>query len=252
MNDKEQVMKKCDGKMMSMGLVLAFAVSHAGASQAAMETETKQDLAAITAIVTGAAVAGPVGVVAGALSAVWLVDTVEKADQLTATTAALDTTEAALVSARTELSTLRDSLAQTQHLQEQYARMALDQFQLEMLFRTNDAQLTAQGEERLSLLAAFLEKNDDLDIRIEGFADPRGTRADNLRLSQARANAVAELLHYAGVDESRMSVVALGESQSQAGDGDTDAYAMERLVRIELLRADSQREVAGIDLGLVD
>jgi outer membrane protein OmpA-like peptidoglycan-associated protein len=252
MSDKEQVMEKFCRKMMSMGVVLAMAVSHAGATQAAMETETKQDLAAISAIVTGAAVAGPIGVVAGAFAGVWLADTVEKADQLTDTTIELDATEAALIVARSELNTVRDSLVQTQRLQEQYARMALDQLQLEMLFRTNDAQLTQQGEERLSLLAAFLEKNADLDIRIEGFADPRGTAAQNLRLSQARANAVAELLSYAGVDESRMSVVALGESESTAQEGDTDAYAMERLVRIELLRAGSQREVAAVDLGMAD
>ena len=67
--------------------------------------------------------------------------------------------------------------------------MALDQLQLEMLFKTGDSSLTPGGIDRLGLLAAFLEKNLDLDIVIAGFSDPRGNSAANLALSKARATA---------------------------------------------------------------
>jgi hypothetical protein len=41
-----------------------------------------------------------------------------------------------------------------------------------------------------------------------------------------------------------MSVTALGESHSRAAEGDLDAYALERMVRIELIQEESGNRVA--------
>ncbi len=51
------------------------------------------------------------------------------------------------------------------------------------------------------------------EIKLAGHADPIGSEAYNLKLSQRRAEAVAKELSAAGVDASKMSITFLGESQ---------------------------------------
>jgi len=64
------------------------------------------------------------------------------------------------------------------------------------------------------------------------YADPRGTVDANLKLSEARANAVRDLFLAAGVDEEALEINAYGKSQSVAAD--SDGYALERRVRLTL------------------
>jgi outer membrane protein OmpA-like peptidoglycan-associated protein len=45
-----------------------------------------------------------------------------------------------------------------------------------------------------------------------------------------------------------MSIVAYGESESLASPGDQDHYALERRVKIELLRGGDEQRVAAVEL----
>ena len=200
----------------------------------AIETSTKQDLTALTTIAVATAAAGPVGFILGGIGAGWMVDQVAAADELAVTEQVLVDTQADLASAYTELNQVNADLALVQQEQEQFARLALEQLQLEMLFKTNDSRLTAGGENRLALLATFLKRNTGLTVRIEGYADPRGDSASNMALSLARAERVAQQLLDSGVASNRMTVSAHGESQALAIEGDTDAYALDRRVHIAL------------------
>jgi len=210
----------------------------------AMDSAVKKDLTALTSIAVATAAAGPVGFVLGAFGGSWLADQVGAADQLSTTQTELASARNALEARRAELDEVEKQLAVVRQEQAQFAKMALDQLQLEMLFKTGDSNLTAAGEERLSLLATFLMKNPGLRVEIQGFADPRGAEAANLALSDARARQVAQQLQRVGVPRSRMSVTALGESRSRAAEGDLDAYALERMVRIELIQEESGHRVA--------
>ncbi|MBT6038073.1 MAG: hypothetical protein HOH17_02300, partial [Halieaceae bacterium] len=119
----------------------------------AIETSTKQDLTALTTIAVATAAAGPVGFILGGIGAGWMVDQVAAADELAVTEQVLVDTQADLASAYTELDQVNADLAMVQQEQEQFAKLALEQLQLEMLFKTNDSRLTAGGENRLALLA---------------------------------------------------------------------------------------------------
>jgi outer membrane protein OmpA-like peptidoglycan-associated protein len=77
-----------------------------------------------------------------------------------------------------------------------------------------------------------VSKSPALKIRVDGYADPRGTIDTNLKLSQERADAVRDLLLAAGVSEAALEVNAYGKSQSTAADN--DGYALERRVRLTL------------------
>lgn len=228
--------------------VITSAIIVTAVPGSAMASQLKQDMTALGTIAVATAAAGPIGFIAGAVGGAWLAEQVADADEHDAMRVSLDKTTQSLETRKSELASLQQQLASAQREQARFAKMALDQLQLEMLFHTGDSSLTPQGEQRLELLAVFLRANPDLDIQVEGFADPRGEASTNLALSRARAEQVVNQLSGAGVAAKRMTVIAHGETQSSAVAGDRDAYALERVVRIELSRGDSRRDVAGITL----
>ncbi|MEQ8514636.1 MAG: OmpA family protein [Chromatocurvus sp.] len=219
---------------------LAIAPSHA----AQLNTKSnayKRDAAAASAVIAGALVAGPVGAVVGAVGGKWIAGQVARAGELAAT-------QETLAAREQQILALEASLVDARSESERYAQMALDHLQLEMLFHTGDSELTAGGVERLALLADFLRSNEAIAVRVDGFADPRGKRDDNLRLSTARAESVAAQLLARGIPAERITAQGHGASASDAAQGDLDAYALERVVRIELHRDDRSEAVAQVEV----
>ena len=70
--------------------------------------------------------------------------------------------------------------------------------------------------------AAFLVKNSNVSIVIQGHTDERGTPEYNVSLGESRAKSVATYLQNAGVSASQMSVVSYGE-EKPADTGSTEA-----------------------------
>lgn len=193
----------------------------------------------------GAVLAGPVGMIAAAAGGVWLDDKVERADNLEDD---LEANNVALSRAVKEIDELNYRLAAAEDVSKQYAQIALNQLQMEMLFKTGDSELTASGKQRLAMLADFMSKHGELAIRLDGYADPRGDAKFNLALSQQRVESVAKQLRAAGLEEKRISTYSHGASQSEAALGDYDSYALERVVKIELSHKDKSSSLAQISL----
>ena len=115
------------------------------------------------------------------------------------------------------------------------AAKVLDGLQGDVLFRTGSADIPPEMAQEIQLLAGAVAKSPALKVRVDGYADPRGTVDTNLKLSEARANAVRDLFLAAGVNEEALEVNAYGKSQSVAADD--DGYALERRVRLTLQAA---------------
>lgn len=82
-------------------------------------------------------------------------------------------------------------------------------------FVTDKADLTAPARGALDVLAAAMKSDRLAGVRftIEGHADPRGSEEHNMKLSQARAEAVrAYLISRHGLDASRVDAVGKGSS----------------------------------------
>jgi outer membrane protein OmpA-like peptidoglycan-associated protein len=233
---------------LTAGLLIGALGLTALPSAHAMETQTKQELTAIGAVAVATAAAGPVGLVAGIFGGSWLASKVKDADDYVVAAAELQEVETALAAANLELESLELELAGARESQQRFARMALDQLQLEMLFKTGDSALTSGGIDRLNMLATFLAKNPDVDVEITGYADPRGGSQANMALSKARAQRVADQLSAQGIQTSRLQVSALGESESLADEGDHDAYALERRVHIALQQRNDGSHLASVSL----
>ncbi|WP_339672112.1 OmpA family protein [Dasania marina] len=187
--------------------------------------------------IAGAMLAGPIGLVVGAASGVWLDDKVEQADSLAQE---LQQSNSALQTSHHELSRVQSRLLAAEDHSQRYAQLILEQLQVELLFKTGGSELSAAGQQRLAMLEDFMANNPELNLRLDGYADPSGDQQFNLALSEQRVNAVAEQLKLAGLDEQRIATYSHGASQSQAQQGDYQSYAMERVVRIQLSRDDEQ------------
>jgi len=80
-------------------------------------------------------------------------------------------------------------------------------------FDTKKSTLDPRSEIVLRALANHMERTPDLRLDIDGHTDDVGDAADNLLLSQARAQAVKAYLVTCGVEEERMTTQGHGESQ---------------------------------------
>jgi outer membrane protein OmpA-like peptidoglycan-associated protein len=237
----------------TMGLLGMSAVALAGEPQPATPHEP---VGFVTGGVIGAFAAGPVGAVIGAGLGTWLGNRVHRAGDATkaeATVAALQTDKSELLGEKSTLLSEKSVLTETNrsltvqlddltHKVEsaQTAREdgseVLDGLQGDVLFRTGSAEITPEIAHQIQVLAQAVAKSPALKVRVDGYADPRGTVDANLKLSEDRANAVRDLFLASGIRDEVLEVNAYGKSQSVAADN--DGYALERRVRLTLQAQD--------------
>ena len=82
-----------------------------------------------------------------------------------------------------------------------------------VFFATNETVLTTASRETLRKQAAWLRKNSDINVVLEGHADERGTREYNLALGERRANAAKDYLMTYGIAGNRLSVISYGKER---------------------------------------
>jgi len=229
-------------------------------------TPPQEPVGFIAGGVIGGLAAGPVGAVVGAGLGTWLGNRVHRAGDakkaeaqvaaLQSDTLQLQIEKTALVAETGDLSEtnraltarldqLSHSVEAAQTAKDDAARdeaaKVLDGLQGDVLFRTGSADITPEMTKGIQVLAEAVAKSPALKVRVDGYADPRGTVDANLKLSEARANAVRDLFLAAGVSDEALEINAFGKSQSVAAD--SDGYALERRVRLTL-QAQGTTEVA--------
>ena len=82
-----------------------------------------------------------------------------------------------------------------------------------VFFATNETVLTTASRETLRKQAAWLRKNADVNVVLEGHADERGTREYNLALGERRANSAKDYLMTYGISSDRISVLSYGKER---------------------------------------
>jgi peptidoglycan-associated lipoprotein len=66
----------------------------------------------------------------------------------------------------------------------------------------------------------WLTEHGDVQVVLEGHADPTGTHEGNLALGQSRAESVRDYLAAAGIDQARMEVISYGDTRLKYGQTD--------------------------------
>ena len=95
-------------------------------------------------------------------------------------------------------------------------------------FDTDQYTVRSDAEPVLSAQAAWLNRYQQVQIRIEGNCDERGTREYNLALGARRANSAREFLVSRGVAPARITTISFGKERPlDPGEGE-DAWAKNR------------------------
>lgn len=82
---------------------------------------------------------------------------------------------------------------------------------MDVFFDTDSSELTADNDAALKDLAKWAKCKKTNVIKLEGYADPRGTVEHNAELSENRAEAVTERLVELGAPRDRIIVTLYGE-----------------------------------------
>jgi outer membrane protein OmpA-like peptidoglycan-associated protein len=106
--------------------------------------------------------------------------------------------------------------------------------QADVMFRTNSIEVDESVAGKLEELGKLLAAHSQLEVQLNGFADPRGTSEENLELSQKRAEVVREALIRGGALPEQIRVSAHGEDLTTAAKDDVEAYAWERRVSLSI------------------
>jgi outer membrane protein OmpA-like peptidoglycan-associated protein len=101
-------------------------------------------------------------------------------------------------------------------------------------FATGKADISPDSGASLNQVVATLKEHADWNIRVEGYTDNVGSRMDNRKLSQDRAEAVLNWLADHGVDRGRLSAKGYGESHAVAKNTTAEGRAKNR--RVQLVR----------------
>ena len=102
-------------------------------------------------------------------------------------------------------------------------------------FAYDESTLSPDAQSALSTSAAWLKKNAQYNLLVEGHCDERGTEQYNLALGDRRANTAKEYLVTLGVDGSRIRTVSYGEERPFDPGHDEAAWAKNRRAHLVLV-----------------
>jgi outer membrane protein OmpA-like peptidoglycan-associated protein len=112
----------------------------------------------------------------------------------------------------------------------------------DVLFDTDDANLTPAGKLRVTRLADMLKEHAHLKVMIEGYTDSTGNELRNKKLSERRANAVRIALIERGVASDRVSSRGFGQAFPVAGNAMAASRQFNR--RVEIIISDRNGNIA--------
>ncbi len=113
-----------------------------------------------------------------------------------------------------------------------------------ILFNFDSAELTTPARENIENLATTLKKYEDTNILIEGHTDSKGSDQYNKKLSEKRAESVADALAKLGIRNIRMHQIGYGENQPVA-DNDTErGRQLNRRVEVAIFANEDLKEAA--------
>ena len=116
---------------------------------------------------------------------------------------------------------------------------------LDIQFEIGQNDIQREEQEKLSVVATFLDRYPDTTAVIEGHTDDVGAADVNLRLSQSRADSVVDYLASAhGIDPARLTAVGYGESRPIADNSTQEGQRMNRRIGAVIACAS---DIAGLE-----
>jgi len=106
----------------------------------------------------------------------------------------------------------------------------------DVLFDFDEHNIRPDARPILDNVAAFLSKNKNFNVVIEGHCDERGTNEYNLALGEKRSKSAQSYLSSLGVQPSRMMVLTYGEEKSLCTEQDEACWQRNRRAHFVLVK----------------
>ncbi|ULQ54826.1 OmpA family protein [Flavihumibacter fluvii] len=104
-----------------------------------------------------------------------------------------------------------------------------------IFFETNSISLGTNSQVELDQLVHLLKENPTLQIQINGYTDNVGKAADNLKLSNGRAQSVVNYLGKNGIDPKRLRFQGFGATQPIADNSTEEGRARNRRTELKVV-----------------
>lgn len=111
----------------------------------------------------------------------------------------------------------------------------------DVLFSTNQAQLTPNGMRSVEKLAAFLNEYPQRKVLIEGYTDSIGSNSHNQALSERRADSIRSALTGMGIGGDRITTRGYGEAFPVASNETASKRQLNR--RVEIILSDDNGNI---------
>lgn len=227
---------------MKANQIVAIAILGLAGSQAlAVERDTvaEEKKGALIGTVIGAAVGGPFGAGVGAIvgggvlgKMVGLHRINDELDQ------ELSRTEAEYRKTRLNMTREVARLEQALNRSEKAREALATAPELPIQFRTNSSAIEQHYQDQLQEIAALLADRPDVQIKLSGFADRRGSADYNQQLSEARVQEVKQYLTSHGVSVRQIAAQAYGESRPVAEEESAENNFFDRRVVMKFVPAE--------------
>jgi outer membrane protein OmpA-like peptidoglycan-associated protein len=194
----------------------------------------KETAVLFTTSILGAAAAGPFGLVAGAMGGTWIAGNVNQANEAVSLREDIaDAQRQGEIDGRT--------IARLERNLDQVNEALASKLEFQVLFATGKDEMIEDDLIRLNMLAGYLLRNDQLQVRLDGYADPRGTDEYNNVLAMYRAENVAAALNEMGVPKSRIEIYHHGAINTPTASLAADAHALQRRVDIQVYQPETSQ-----------
>ena len=213
-------------------LASALIVSPLTAAQA--QASREETLGVGAGGLVGAAAGGPIGFIVGAAIGAKIGDSFHRRNERIDTLSAdLDASHDTIGDLELDIAAMAEELAYIEQVSyPELTRLLEAGVSMDLLFRTDEHVLPASTSERFAAFGERLATMPNVQLNLDGFADPRGASDYNQRLSAQRVEQVRGLLIAAGVSPERITTAAHGETEAQ--DRSPDSLALERRVSVTL------------------
>ena len=104
-----------------------------------------------------------------------------------------------------------------------------------LFFATGKSEVLPQSHNELYRLRRLMEENPTMKIELRGHTDNQGTSEFNRRLSEARAQAVADYLVAHGIDKARLTTVGFGKTMPIDSNDTAEGRSRNRRVEYRVL-----------------
>jgi len=105
--------------------------------------------------------------------------------------------------------------------------------ELVIYFDYDEADIKPEFNAMLQAHGRNLAANPNMQVRLEGHADERGSREYNIGLGERRAQAVRRVLQLQGAGAQQLTTVSYGEERPAASGSDEESWRLNR--RVELV-----------------